>query len=46
MFDSFGSFFWSIMALTGAVTWVLGILIVTFYWLCSRPHNDEGEKNV
>jgi hypothetical protein len=29
-----------VLALTGAMTWVFGALIVIFYWLCSRPHQN------
>lgn len=30
----------TILILTGAVTWALGLFIVVFYWLCQQPPKD------
>lgn len=30
----------TILILTGAVTWILGGLVVVFYWLCQQPPRD------
>jgi len=31
------------LLLTGALAWALGFVVAVFYWLCSRPPEDEGD---
>ena len=38
--DSFWTAIFLTLALTGVLTWVVGLFAVWFYWMCKRPPQE------